>query len=228
MKFNKTLFKQLVKDNKTTYKRVADDLLSCGIDITEDGIKQWCKTASDVMPTFDKISAIGTIFKIDPLLLIDDSPIIKYPDNVVFIDKLDMRAGAGAGGFLDVPKEGNKVAIDKFVINGLNPKYLKAIEVIGDSMEPDFQEGDIAILDMVDGRYNFTKINGTYIVRVGDVVHIKRVEFLPEDRVRLISVNKAYGDMLPHKDGYEYEILGKVCGKVHIGKGLVFDNQGIK
>lgn len=149
-------------------------------------------------------------------------------ENVIMLDKLDMRAGAGAAGFLDVPQEGNKVAIDKFVINGLNPKYLKAIEVIGDSMEPDFQEGDIAILDMALGRYNFVKINGTYIVRVGDVVHIKRVEFLPDDQVRLISVNKAYGDMMPHKDGYEYEILGKVCGKIHIGKGLVFDNQGIE
>lgn len=149
-------------------------------------------------------------------------------DNVILLDKLDMRAGAGASGFLDVPREGNKIAVDKLVINGLNPKYLKAIEVIGDSMEPDFQEGDIAILDMVFERCDFVKINGTYIVRVGDVVHIKRVEFLPEDKVRLISVNKAYGDMLPHKDGYEYEIIGKVCGKIHIGKGLTFDYQGIR
>jgi len=52
---------------------------------------------------------------------------------------------------------------------------------------------------------------------------------MSEDKVRLISaVNKSYVDILLHKDGYDYKILGKVCGKVHIGKGLIFDYQGIK
>lgn len=227
MKFNKTLFKQLVKDNKTTYKKVADDLLSCGIEISEDGIKQWCKTASDVMPTFDKLNAIGAIFKIDPLLLIDDSPIIKQPDNIVFIEKLDIRAGAGAMGYHDVPQEGNRIAIDKLIINGLKPKYLKVIEIIGDSMEPEYQEGDLAIIDMVYGRCDFSKIGGVYIVRVDDVIYIKKVEFLPRDRIRLISINKQYGEFLPHEQGSEYEILGKVCGKIHVAKGLSFDTQGI-
>nr|DAS03338.1 MAG TPA: hypothetical protein [Caudoviricetes sp.] len=34
----------------------------------------------------------------------------------------------------------------------------------------------------------------------------------------------------PHKEGYECEILGKVCGKVHceIYKGLTFEDYGIK
>lgn len=148
--------------------------------------------------------------------------------DIVYIDKLDIRAGAGAAGFLDIPKEGNKIAVDKLMLNGLYTKHLKVIEVIGDSMQPEYEEGDIALIDMVDGRYDFTKINGTYIVRVGDVVHIKKVDFLPNDRVKLISINKAYGDILPHKEGYEYEILGKVCGKIRIEKGLTFYDQGIK
>lgn len=150
------------------------------------------------------------------------------PDNIVFIEKLDMRAGAGAAGLIDVPKEGNRIALDKLMLNGLYSQHLKIIEVIGDSMQPEYNEGDMALVDMVDGRYNFTKIGGIYIVRVGDVIHIKRIEFLPNDRVRLISVNKAYGNILPHKEGYEYEIIGKVCGKIRIEKGLTFYDQGIK
>lgn len=150
------------------------------------------------------------------------------PDNIILIDKLDMRAGAGSAGFVDVPYEGQKMAVDKFIINGLNPKYLKVIEVVGDSMEPEFQEGDIALLDMVYGRDTFTKIGGIYVVRVNDVVYIKKVEFLPDGKLKLISINKDYGDMLPHEQGYDYEILGKVCGKIHIGKGLTFNNGGIK
>lgn len=150
------------------------------------------------------------------------------PDNIILIDKLDMRAGAGSAGFVDVPYEGQKMAVDKLIINGLNPKYLKVIEVVGDSMEPEFQEGDIALLDMVYGRDTFIKIGGIYVVRVNDVVYIKKVEFLPDGKLKLISINKDYGDMLPHEQGYDYEILGKVCGKIHIGKGLTFNNGGIK
>lgn len=152
----------------------------------------------------------------------------RQPDNIILIDKLDMRAGAGSAGFVDVPYEGQKMAVDKLIINGLNPKYLKVIEVVGDSMEPEFQEGDIALLDMVYGRDTFTKIGGIYVVRVNDVVYIKKVEFLPDGKLKLISINKDYGDMLPHEQGYDYEILGKVCGKIHIGKGLTFNNGGIK
>lgn len=154
-----------------------------------------------------------------------------YPmpsNDVIYLDKLDMRAGAGAAGIIDVPREGNRIALDKLMLNGLYSQHLKVIEVIGDSMQPEYNEGDIALIDMVDGRYDFKKISGMYIVRVGDVVHIKRIEFLPNDRVRLISINKAYGDILPHKEGYEYEILGKVCGKIRIEKGLTFYDQGIK
>lgn len=40
-------------------------------------------------------------------------------------------------------------------------------------MEPEFCEGDIAIVDMVNHRYDFVKIGGIYIVRVNEVVHIK-------------------------------------------------------
>ena len=102
-------------------------------------------------------------------------------NNIVFLDKINIRAGAGAGGYGDLPIETTKMAIDKNAITdikGLDTKNLKVIEVIGDSMEPEYYEGDFAIIDMVNGRYDFTKISGVYIIRVDDVIYIKKVEFL--------------------------------------------------
>lgn len=160
--------------------------------------------------------------------IIDTFYVQKSEANIIYLDKLDMRAGAGSAGFIDVPHEGHKVAVDKFIINGLNPKYLKIIEVIGDSMYPEFREGDLAILDMVYGRDTFAKIGGIYVIRVNDVVYIKKVEFLPDGKLKLISINRDYGDMLPHEQGYEYEILAKVCGKIRVEKGLTFDNGGVR
>lgn len=64
---------------------------------------------------------------------------------------------------------------------------------------------------------------------MGDVVYVKRVEFLPENKIKLISLNPIYDGIYPHQHGYDCEILGKVCGKIHyeIQKGLTFDDNGI-
>jgi putative transcriptional regulator len=153
--------------------------------------------------------------------------------NVVFLSKSEMRVGAGSEGTFDLEmlnKEERKVAVDKSFVKGLNPVNLRVFEVVGDSMLPDFEESDWAIVDMVNNRGNFVRIAGVYVVRMGEIVYIKRVEFLPNDNVKLISLNPKYGDIYPHKEGYDCEILGKVCGKIHyeVHKGLTFDNFGIK
>ena len=153
--------------------------------------------------------------------------------NVVFLSKSEMRIGAGSEGVYDLAmlqNEERKVVVDRAFLKGLKPQNLRIFEVVGDSMEPDFFEGDWAIADMVAGRGDFVRIAGVYIVRVDDVVYIKRVEFLPQNKIKLISLNPKYSDMYPHKEGYECEILGKVCGKVHceVYKGLTFEDYGIK
>ena len=153
--------------------------------------------------------------------------------NVVFLSKSEMRVGAGSEGTFDLEmldKEERKVAVDKSFVKGLNPANLRVFEVVGDSMLPDFEESDWAIVDMVNNRGNFIRIAGVYVIRMGEIVYIKRVEFLPNDNVKLISLNPKYGDIYPHKEGYDCEILGKVCGKIHyeVHKGLTFNDYGIK
>lgn len=152
--------------------------------------------------------------------------------NVVFLSKSEMLIGAGSEGAydLDLFNKETKIAVDRSFIKGLDPKNLKLFEVVGDSMQPEYDEGDLAIVDMVNFRGDFIKIGGIYVVRVGDVVYVKRVEFLPKGAIKLISLNAKYGDLYPHKEGYEYEILGKVCGKIklEIHKGLTFSDSGIK
>jgi phage repressor protein C with HTH and peptisase S24 domain len=176
---------------------------------------------------------IANFLNVSPyyLLGLEEFEVGKEANNVLLLDKINLRAGAGSGGYVDLPIETTKIAIDKTAIpavKGLNLKHLKVIEIIGDSMEDEYYEGDFAVIDMVNGRHNFTKINGNYVVRVADIIYIKKVEFLPGNKIKLISLNKLYGDMYPHKEGYDYEILGKVCGKIHFSKGLFFDNQGIE
>ena len=111
--------------------------------------------------------------------------------DAVLIPKLQIVAGAGSEGFFDVAMLNTKgyVPVERHVIGKLNPENLRAIEIVGDSMEPEFYEGDVAIIDMVNHRYDFVKIAGVYVVRSDEAVYIKKVEFMPKGGIRMMSIN---------------------------------------
>jgi len=237
--FNKVLFKKALKQKGLNRQELADILTEKGVKITLDGINFWFRAPNN-KPDIEKIKVIAEILDVsfNDLATIDDEMVENLvseytPKNMLFLPKSEMRIGAGSEGVYDLEmlqKDERKIAVDKAFLKGLDTKHLRIFEVVGDSMEPDFYEGDWAIADMVAGRGDFVRIAGVYIVRVDDVVYIKRVEFLPQNKIKLISLNQKYSDMYPHKEGYECEILGKVCGKVHceIYKGLTFEDYGIK
>lgn len=205
-------------------------------------------------PTFDKLPELVEILNVDLTYFFSNSnehkkKIVKkeletnlseylpyIPENLqlkdfVMVKKLNFLAGAGSEGVFDMERiyTGKMIAFEKRMLGNLKPENMRAIEIIGDSMEPEYSEGDIALIDMVNNRFDFIKIAGIYIVRCNEAVYIKRVEFLPEGGLRLISINKNYGDIILGNDD-NFEILGKVCGKIRyeISKGLIFDNQGIQ
>lgn len=218
-------------------------------ELTKDGkIKKTSK------PSIDKIPDLAEILGVDVVdffpnaeenkkqivkneLKANLSEYLPYlPDNLqlkdfVVVKKLDILAGAGSEGVFDIAmlNSNGVVAVERRVLGRLNPANIRAIEIIGDSMEPEYTEGDIALIDMVNYRYDFVKIAGIYVVRCNEAVYIKRVEFLPEGGLKLMSLNRDYGDIILGIDD-NFEILGKVCGKIHyeINKGLIFDNQGIR
>lgn len=204
------------------------------INVSQGAVVQYENGTSK--PKIDKMQKIAKVLKVRIYDLLDEqearnlqSEFVKEPfsDNVS-IPKLNIFAGAGSEGVFDITLLGNdkNISVSREIIGALNPANLRAIEIIGDSMEPEFYEGDIAVVDMVNFRYNFVKIAGIYIVRTGEAIYIKKVDFLPRGGIKLISINKSYGDMELGADD-DFEILGKVCGKIHFTKGLIFTTQGI-
>lgn len=231
--------KEIMREKGINQNDIVFFLADQGINYTLDGVKNWFRKDEKTRnnPEIKTLRALAELFdtSLDELI-IGGSDTLKdlSLDNIVFLSKSEMRVGAGSEGVYDLAmlqKDERKIAVDKAFLKGLDTKNLRIFEVVGDSMEPDFYEGDWAIADMVAGRDKFIRIAGVYIVRVDDVVYIKRVEFLPQGKIKLISLNPKYSDMYPHKEGYsECEILGKVCGKIHceVYKGLTFEDYGIK
>ena len=90
---------------------------------------------------------------------------------------------------------------------GLDGAMLSAIQVSGDSMEPTLRDGDEILVDRGPRR----AMDGIHVVRIDDILHVKRVDTSRPGVVSLISDNRAYRPLELRPD--EVEIVGKVVWK---------------
>lgn len=122
----------------------------------------------------------------------------------------DIYASAG-GGALNYEEESESLLLDEEMINHLGGraviKNIEALNVIGDSMEPTLNDGDIVFLNRVS--INPSK-NGVYIVSTPGGLFIKRLQLKTDGMVALVSDNEAYSDELVNIENIE--VLGKVVG----------------
>lgn len=90
---------------------------------------------------------------------------------------------------------------------GLEPAMLSVIEVEGDSMEPTLRDGDEILVD----RTPRAMRAGIHVIRLDDVLLVKRLEAGPVGTLRVISDNPAYPRM--ERALREIEIIGRVVWK---------------
>lgn len=90
---------------------------------------------------------------------------------------------------------------------GLEPKMLSVIEVEGDSMEPTLRDGDEIL---VDGTPRAIRA-GIHVIRLDDVLLVKRLENGAAGTLRIISDNAAYPGI--ERPAQEVEIIGRVVWK---------------
>lgn len=84
-------------------------------------------------------------------------------------------------------------------------KNLILMFVEGDSMDPAINDGDIVMIDR--GRQHiFT--GKIYAIGVSDTIMIKRLELLPDSKVKIISDNRTYDPYII--EGKELRIIGQV------------------
>ncbi|MBT0669689.1 LexA family transcriptional regulator [Novosphingobium profundi] len=108
----------------------------------------------------------------------------------VAVPRLSLGASAGPGAV-----DSQEVAFDSLRFSarwlramGLRADRLAVIEVRGDSMEPTLRDGDEILVDRETRRLQ----DGICVVRLDDVVLVKRVEMGRSGRVYLRSDNPAY------------------------------------
>ncbi|MFN3456222.1 MAG: helix-turn-helix transcriptional regulator [Novosphingobium sp.] len=90
---------------------------------------------------------------------------------------------------------------------GLEPAMLSVIEVEGDSMEPTLRDGDEILVDRTPRPLRA----GIHVIRLDDVLLVKRLEPGPGGTVRIISDNPAYPRL--ERPLHEVELVGRVVWK---------------
>ncbi len=127
----------------------------------------------------------------------------------VDVPRLGLGASAGPGSL-----SGSEIAVGQLRFaaswlkrHGLTPAMLSAIEVEGDSMEPALRDGDEILVD----RTPLALRAGIHVVRVDDVLLVKRIERLGAEQLRLISDNPAYAPV--ERPLAAVEVIGRVVWK---------------
>jgi SOS-response transcriptional repressor LexA len=133
--------------------------------------------------------------------------------NVCNVPILNQKVAAGPGQqILDSTQVVGTLPFLKRMLRGANPKDARALEVRGDSMTGvEIFDGDLVVF--VPGSI---RGDGIYVLRVGDELIVKRVEFdTISKKLRIMSENARYPDRVESADGQAVEVVGKVYGWVH-------------
>jgi len=101
---------------------------------------------------------------------------------------LEASAGPGAVSAAEIPFDAFRFSRRWLREQGLEPAMLSSIRVMGDSMDPLLRDGDEILVDRSPRPFR----EGVHVVRLGEALHVKLLQAVPPDRMRLISKNAAY------------------------------------
>jgi len=131
------------------------------------------------------------------------------PEGYPLVQVYDLRASAGDGAVVDAEDVRCTLAFPPDYlrrITSTNPANLTIISVKGDSMEPTLSDDDIVMLDMSKTSLGY---EGLFVIRIYDVLHVKRLSHSRPGHVMVISDNR---DRYPPREYSvdEVEVVGKV------------------
>lgn len=161
--------------------------------------------------TKPKVSEVeGILDLVGARLVLPDEKIVDYD----LVPKVTAKAGAGASLETDGDLEGLYAFRKDFMgIEHISAAHSVLMDVVGDSMEPLFSEGDTLLVDKSDVEVMDGKI---YVVTLGDELRVKRVHKSLSGLI-LRSENPKYPDIpVTGPDLENFVVHGRVrwCGKV--------------
>ncbi len=171
-------------------------------------IKQFIKRGTPKKLPETERGILARYFGVDEVLL-GKSADTEVTSGIRLIPKLAVGASAGAGAMHDVEALAGKIGFDEKWLRrmGLDPAKLSLIRVEGESMSPTLNNGDDI---MVDNRAAAQAArDGIHVIRLDDMLMVKRLAQGPLGRLSVLSDNPNYPDW-PDVDGATVTVIGRV------------------
>lgn len=199
----RTALERLIAENKEDFAG-----LSKLIGRNPTYIQQFIKRGSPKKLPEAERGILARYFGVDETLLGGPATGLRK-SGIRLIPKLAVGASAGAGALPDRETLAGKIGFDEKWLRkqGLDPAKLSLIQVDGDSMSPTLNHNDDI---MVDNRAATDGVrDGIYVIRLDDVLMVKRLASGPAGRLSVLSDNPAYPGW-PDVDGAAVSIIGRV------------------
>lgn len=136
-------------------------------------------------------------------------------EDITLIDSYHVFASAGHGSVIadELKLAPEPFRTDELKEDCLKPERLAIIRAKGDSMEPTISNNEKILISLCNGE---SLRDGIYVLRIGDSLLVKRIQFDPFGGLKIISDNPVYGEQVVTKEQrQDVHIVGRV---VRVGK----------
>ena len=160
------------------------------------------------LPEFER-GILARYFGVDERLLGGITTASAGKTGLRTIPKLDVGASAGPGAMNEGEALSGKIGFDEKWLRklGVDPKQLSLIRVEGNSMLPTLADGDDIMVDRAAA--NVALRDGIHVIRMDDVLMVKRLARGPKGRLSVLSDNPAYPDW-SDVDGASVNVVGRI------------------
>jgi hypothetical protein len=177
-------------------------------------IQQFIKRGSPKQLLEKDRAVLARYFGVDERVL--GAPERAKGDGLRLVPKLAVGASAGAGALTDVETLAGKVGFDETWLRkmGVDPAQVSLIRVEGDSMQPTLNDGDDIMVDKAAALKPLK--SGIYVLRMDDVLMVKRIVVGKNAQLSVLSDNNAYPSW-QDVDASAISMIGRV---VWVGRKL--------
>ena len=190
--------------------------------VTQD---QFAADADVPVPTFKRWLAGGSAPKLDAIIRIKEStgcdlnwlitgkgtPGLGGGADLQLVRRFKVNASAGDGATVDEEQQIEPIAFRKEWLQkhiGVPARNLSVIEARGDSMEPTIRDGSLVLINH---QVEQIENDGIYAFSIDDTLYIKRIQKLPDGRLRVKSDNDFYDDLfIEYPPAENFRIIGQI------------------